>query len=61
MEFILNYLFFYFYFGLLFSGSIFLISFTLNKEKSLNFNEYIIILIFYPFVLNYLINGEDNQ
>jgi hypothetical protein len=61
MGFILNYLFFYFCLGIIFSGSAFLILFSLNKEKLLNFNEYIIILCFYPFMLNYLINGEDTE
>jgi hypothetical protein len=55
MEFILNYLFFYFSIGILIDIYIFLLLFSLNKENILSFNEYLIILIFYPFMLNYFI------
>jgi hypothetical protein len=58
MEFILIYLFYYFYIGITFSISSFIILFTLNNEKALSLKDYIIILFFYPLIFNSLINKK---
>jgi hypothetical protein len=58
MEFIFNYLFLYFIFGVGLTLGFFILMLATNQESSFNWKEYIMVFIFYPLIISNLINKK---